>query len=202
MAQLVNGRRDKPVRLRVVPMRGWKRPMLWPDTGRAWPVPSPNLVTFDSAVAYAGIALVEATTASEGRGTDTPFQLVGAPGLDPSPLAALSVPGFSLSPSTFTPHQSSAASPKHSGQACRGVKIAVTQPRSARPYTLGIAVLRALRRAGVPWKSATALDDLLGTRRVRAALERGDNVAAIVAGDDGAHEAFRKERSRALLYAP
>jgi uncharacterized protein YbbC (DUF1343 family) len=183
-------------------MKGWRRSMLWPDTGRAWPVPSPNLRTFAAAVAYGGVALVEATTASEGRGTETPFQLVGAPDVDPAPLAALSVPGFTLTSATFTPRRAgSAVSPKHEGRACRGIKVAVAQPRSAHAYQLGVALLRALRaQPGVQWRSPAALDDLLGTAKVRAALERGDSVAAIVAADAADHEAFARERAKALLY--
>jgi uncharacterized protein YbbC (DUF1343 family) len=202
LARIANARRAQPAKLHVVPMKGWKRTMLWPDTGRAWPVPSPNLRAFHAAVAYAGVALVEATTASEGRGTEWPFQVVGAPGLDAAPLAAVSVPGFTLTAATFTPRRSaSAANPKHADAACRGVRIAVAQPRAARPYQLGLHLLRALRStAGVPWKAPSALDDLLGTRRVRAALDRGDGVAAILAADVPDHEAFARERAAALLY--
>jgi uncharacterized protein YbbC (DUF1343 family) len=202
LARLANARLEPPVKLSVVAMKGWKRTMLWPDTGRAWPVPSPNLRTFAAAVAYAGVSLVEATTASEGRGTESPFQLVGAPAMDPAPLAALSVPGFSLAPATFTPRRAgSAVSPKHEGATCRGVKIAVAQPRGAHPYQLGVTLLRALhQQRAVAWKSATALDDLLGTRKVRAAIERGDSVAAIVAADAADHDAFARERVKALLY--
>jgi uncharacterized protein YbbC (DUF1343 family) len=202
MARVVNARREGQGRLHVVPMKGWKRGMLWPDTGRAWPVPSPNLRTFGAAVAYGGVALVEATTASEGRGTESPFQLVGAPGLDGAPLVSAAAPGFTLTAATFTPHRSTAAAnPKHSGAACQGVKVAVSQPRAARPYQLGIALLRALHGQGaVQWKSPTALDDLLGTRKVRAAIERGDSVGAIVAADAAEHDAFQKERLKALLY--
>jgi uncharacterized protein YbbC (DUF1343 family) len=174
---------------------------LWPDTGRAWPVPSPNLRTFEGTVAYAGVVLLETTTVSEGRGTESPFQLIGAPGLDGAPLAALSVPGFSLTPARFTPRQSSAAAPKHSGTACLGVRIEVTQPRNAHPYQLGVSLLKALRAQGaLSWNSPAALDEFLGTPRVRAAIERGDSVAAMVAADAAALEAFQKERARALLY--
>jgi uncharacterized protein YbbC (DUF1343 family) len=202
LARLVDARRAQPGKVHVVAMKGWRRAMLWPDTGRAWPVPSPNLRTFDAALAYGGVALVEATSASEGRGTDTPFQLVGAPALDRAPMLEVSAPGFSLTPATFTPRRSTAAvNPKHTGVACQGVKVAVSQARAARPYQLGIGLLRALRgNPAAHWKTPTALDELLGTRKVRAALERGDSVAAIVGADAAEHEAFMKERAKALLY--
>jgi uncharacterized protein YbbC (DUF1343 family) len=202
LAQFANARRAKPARLRVIPMKGWRRDMLWPDTGRAWPVPSPNLRDFESALAYAGVGLLEATTLSEGRGTETPFRLLGAPGLDAEPLRAISVPGFVLTSARFTPRPSAVAvSPKHVNQECQGVKVEIAQPRAARPYQLGVALLRALHgKNGFRWRSPTALDDLLGTPDVRVALERGDSVASIVGADAAAIDTFRRERAKALLY--
>jgi uncharacterized protein YbbC (DUF1343 family) len=202
LAQIANARRDKPARLRVVAMKGWRRSMLWPDTGRAWPVPSPNLRSFEAALAYAGVSLLEATTLSEGRGTETPFQLLGAPGLSLAPLLALSVPGFGLAQVKFTPRPSaSAMNPKHANHECGGVRVDITQPRAARPYQLGIALLRATHgQPSFQWRSPTALDELLGSPKVRLALERGDSVASIVGADAEAIEAFKKERARALLY--
>lgn len=202
LAQIANARRDKPARLRVIPMKGWRRDMLWPDTGRPWPVPSPNLRDFESALAYAGVGLLEATTVSEGRGTETPFRLLGAPGLSSERLVALSVPGFVLTNARFTPRPSSTAvSPKHVNQECQGVRVEISQPRSARPYQLGVALLHALRgQDGFRWRSATALDELLGTPDLRVALERGDSVASIVGSDAAAIEAFKRERAKVLLY--
>src|SRR5262249_57179285 len=81
MAQYVNGQRSKPARLTVVPMHGWKRGMSWAETGRTWVAPSPNLRSPEAALVYPGTALLEGTNVSEGRGTDTPFLLVGAPWL-------------------------------------------------------------------------------------------------------------------------
>ncbi len=84
MARYANAKLAKPAKLEVVAMEGWSRSMLWQDTGLAWRSPSPNLRSADAALAYPGVALLEATNLSEGRGTEAPFLLFGAPWLDPS----------------------------------------------------------------------------------------------------------------------
>ena len=93
MARHANALLPRPARLSVVAMRGWRRAMRWPDTGRVWMPPSPNLRSADAALAYPGTCLLEATNASEGRGTDAPFLLLGAPWVDPAALPA-AAPGF------------------------------------------------------------------------------------------------------------
>ena len=102
--------------------------MTWSDTGRAWVPPSPNLRTPEAAIAYPGTALVEGTNVSEGRGTDAPFLLIGAPWLKPELLVpVVKVPGFTVEPTTFTPAASPAApSPKHAGKASPGLRVKVT----------------------------------------------------------------------------
>jgi uncharacterized protein YbbC (DUF1343 family) len=204
MARLVNASRPKPARLTVIAMKGWTRPMTWADTGRAWSPPSPNLRDAEAAIAYPGTALLEATNVSEGRGTDTPFLLLGAPWVKAAELvAAVSVPGFSLEAVKFTPQPSEAApDPKHKGVECAGVRVHVTDPKAAQPYTLGVALLRALRaQPEFEWRDkGTALDRLVGTRKLREGLERGDTVEAIVQADAAAIKAFKAQRKAALLY--
>lgn len=205
MARYVNARLPRPSRLTVVPMHGWNRGMLWSDTGRDWVPPSPNLVTADAATAYPGVCLLEATNVSEGRGTESPFLLLGAPWLrTEAVLASLSVPGFAFEAARFTPLASEAApDPKFGDAACAGVRVHVTDPRAARPYALGVALLATLRRLQpeFAWRhGGLALDRLVGTRRLRDALERGDGVEAIVKADAAAIETFRRERRAILLY--
>ena len=204
MARLVNAARAKPAKLTVVPLRGWKRTMTWSDTGRPFVPPSPNLRTPEAAIAYPGTALVEGTNVSEGRGTDAPFLLVGAPWLKPELLLpVVKVSGFTVEPTTFTPAPSPAApSPKHAGKASPGLRIKVTNAAEAKPYTLGVTLLHALRtQPGFEWlRDGEAIDRLVGTKKLRAALERGDTVDAIVAADADAIAAYRKERLKALLY--
>jgi uncharacterized protein YbbC (DUF1343 family) len=204
IARYVNAGREKPAKLTVVPMRGWKRTMTWSDTGRAWVPPSPNLRTPEAVIAYPGTCLVEATNVSEGRGTEAPFLLIGAPFVKPElVVAAVKVPGFTLEPTTFTTAASPAApTPKHVGKASTGVRVKVTNAGEAKPYTLGVALLAALKaQPGFEWlRDGEALDRLVGTKKLRAALDRGDTVEAIVAADNDAIAKFRQDRLKALLY--
>ena len=204
MARLVNAGRAKPAKLTVIPLRGWKRSMTWSDTGRAWVPPSPNLRTPDAAIAYPGTALVEGTNVSEGRGTDAPFLLIGAPWLKPALLVpVVKVAGFTVEPTTFTPAASAAApTPKHAGKASPGLRIKVGDAGGAKPYELGVTLLHALRtQPGFEWlRDGEAIDRLVGTKKLRAALERGDSVEAIVAADADAIAAYRKDRLKSLLY--
>lgn len=204
MARYVNARRERPARLTVVAMKGWRRGMTWADTGRPWVPPSPNLRSVEAALAYPGVCLLEVTNVSEGRGTESPFLLLGAPWLRAEALAGtVQVPGFALEPAPFTPRSSSSApEPKYRDESCAGLRVRVSGASASRPYTLGVALLHALRRLPeFRWRDdGAALDRLVGTRRLRQALERGDDVAAIVASDGAALAAFRDERRPALLY--
>jgi uncharacterized protein YbbC (DUF1343 family) len=204
MATVANRRRTKPGRVRVVPMQGWSRSMTWAETGRPWVDPSPNLRSAEAAMAYPGTCLLEATDASEGRGTEAPFLLIGAPWMDPGRVAReAATPGFALEPATFTPTASPAApNPKLLGRQCRGLRVKVTDRSAARPWTLGLRLLVALRRhPEFGWVGGgTWLDALSGTKAVRAALERGESADAIVASEAPAIEGWRRERKASLLY--
>lgn len=206
LARYVNQRLAKPARLTVVPMRGWLRAMTWQDTGRAWPSPSPNLRTAEAALAYPGTCLLEATNASEGRGSQAPFLLVGAPWLRPAAVIdAVRVPGFTLEAVRFTPRASAAAPrPKFADVEVAGLRVHVSDAAAVEPFALGVALLRALRASHPEfgWRNGdgASLDRLVGTRRLREALERGDSAADIVASDAADHLSWREERRAALLY--
>jgi uncharacterized protein YbbC (DUF1343 family) len=202
LARLANAARAKPARLTVVAMDGWRRSMRWRDTGRPWVAPSPNLRTADAALAYPGTCLFESTDATEGRGTDAPFLLLGAPWVDANAIARVRAPGFALSPTTFTPRASEAASaPKHRDVFCHGVRVEVTDANAARGYELGVRLLYALRaQKGFRWTREGALDWLVGTRALRTALERGDTPDAILASDAPDLAAWERERTPFLLY--
>lgn len=202
MARVANAGRAKPARLTVVAMEGWKRSMRWRDVGRAWIAPSPNLRSAEAALVYPGTCLLESTRATEGRGTDAPFLLIGAPWVDASALASVRSPGFALTPTRFTPRASEAArSPKHRDVECAGVRVSVTDASATRPYELGLRLLQALRKqAGFGWTREGALDWLVGTRRVREALERGDSVESMLEANAADLAAWERERAPALLY--
>jgi len=204
LAQLVNSRREKPGRVTVIPMKGWKRSMHWMDTGLKWIPPSPNLRSPEAAIAYPGVALLEGTNVSEGRGTETPFLLFGAPWLKPEAvIPEIPTAGLTLETAAFTPAPSPAApEPKYKGQACAGVRVTVKDGAPVAPYRLGVAILSALgKQPGFEWRDGGApFDRLIGTKRVRAALEKGEPVDAIVAADLPAIEVWRKDRQKFLLY--
>ena len=195
--------------LRHWTMQGWRRAMLWPDTGRPFVAPSPNMPTFETAVVYPGMCLVEATEISEGRGTTRPFVLCGAPTVDPRALAtrvnAQNLPGVFALPTYFRPQFQ-----KHRGTICGGVELALTAPRDVPGYRLGLEVLAALHaQDGFAWRSAPyefvtdrpAIDLLTGGTHVRETLARGGDLAGFIAGWRADETAFRAERRSALLYA-
>lgn len=204
MARYANEQRAKKAKLKVVEMRRWARSMQWTDTGRTWIPPSPNLRSPEAALAYPGTALLESVNVSEGRGTDAPFLLLGAPWLRVNlVLARVSVPGFELSPARFTPRGGPfAPEPKYRDLECAGLRVAVTRPGAVEPFTLGVALLHALRwQPEFQWlRGGAALDNLLGTRSVRQRLQRGDGVESIIRADDAAAAAWVKDRKEALLY--
>jgi uncharacterized protein YbbC (DUF1343 family) len=204
MARFVNGQRAKPGKVTVVSMTGWKRPMTWLDTGRPWVNPSPNLRSAEAALAYPGTCLLEATNVSEGRGTESPFVLLGAPWLAKGALDAIPpVPGFGFEPAVFSPAANPGApAPRYAGQECHGLRVKVAQPQAAEPYRLGLTLLSLLRsQQGFEWRDGgAALDRLLGTSRPREALLKGQAVETIVEQDAKDIAAFRKEREKALLY--
>lgn len=175
--------------LAVVPCAGWQRKMWFDDTGLPWVPPSPAIPWPDTALVYPGTCLIEGTNLSEGRGTALPFHLVGAPWMDEWQLATalnqLALPGVYFRPVAFQP-----AASKWVGQRCGGVQLHVADRRAFRPVTVGLHLLattRALypdkfvyRKSGEENKHPY-IDLLIGTARVRRALDGGVSVADLVA---------------------
>jgi uncharacterized protein YbbC (DUF1343 family) len=128
--------------LHVVPMRGWRRELVWQDCGLAWVPPSPNLPRHEGALVYPGQVLLEGTNLSEGRGTTTPFEQFGAPWIEPAALldAIGEVPGARLRPVSFEP-----TFQKWRGEVCRGLFVHVTDASAFRSYRMTLRLLRALR---------------------------------------------------------
>jgi uncharacterized protein YbbC (DUF1343 family) len=202
MARYVNRGLDNPARLKVVPMKGWRRDMTWEDTGLSWGPPSPNLRSPEAAIAYPGIALMAITNVSEGRGTESPFLVVGAPWLRPSELPA-EVPGFVLEPTTFTPVASPVQpEPIWVDQECQGMEIRVTDRAAAEGYRLGVTLLAALQNhPEFEWKpNGEALAKRVGTPRLLDDLRQGKTVDEIIEADQPDHEAWRRDRASVLLY--
>src|SRR5262249_46781885 len=125
LAQMYNAEKKIGAKLRVVPMQGWLRGDWFDSTGVMWVNPSPNLRSVNEATLYPGVALIEHTNVSVGRGTDTPFEIVGAPWIDSRKFAeylnSRLIAGVRFVPVTFTP-----SSGPYSGQVCRGINLIVT----------------------------------------------------------------------------
>ena len=202
MAQFVNSRLEPSAEMTVVPMQGWKRSMTWEDTGRPWVSPSPNLRSAEAALVYPGTAFLEVTNVNEGRGTTDPFLIIGAPWLDPSQVE-VSVPGFRLEPTTFTPESSAAApTPKYLDEECAGFRVVVTDRTVAEPFRLGVnLVTELMKQPEFEWRrNGEALTWLMGTPRLFEDLQAGMPKDEIVAFDEIDHETWRQERQAFLLY--
>jgi len=196
--------------LEVVPLDGWSRAMYHDETGLPWIIPSPNIPTLDSAIVYPGAVLFEGTRLSEGRGTTRPFELIGAPWIDGERLAAAmnerGLPGVHFRPAFFEP-----TFQKHAGQTCGGCQLHVLDRRTFRPVRSSVELMAEFRRqdpARFPWREPPyeyerdkqPIDILYGSDRLRATLDAGGDVSALVASWAPDEEAFRKTREKYLLY--
>jgi uncharacterized protein YbbC (DUF1343 family)/CubicO group peptidase (beta-lactamase class C family) len=145
LAKMFNAERNINAKLTVVPMEGWQRGDWFDSTGLGWVNPSPNLRSLSEATLYPGVALIEGTNVSVGRGTDTPFEVVGAPWMKGRELAAFlngrGIAGVRFVPVTFTP---SAA--VYNGQKCEGVNLVLTERNALDAPELGIELATALQR--------------------------------------------------------
>ncbi len=181
IVQFVNDSENIKVDLEVIKMEGWRRGMLWKDTGLAWINPSPNMRSYTAALVYPGMCLVEATNISEGRGTDTPFEIVGAPFFDTekfiSEFESLGLPGVHVAPTSFIPTRQ-----KWMGNMCQGVRWVVSDEKAFRPYLTGLAFIwlahLLYKDKGFEWRNAPyefvterpAIDLLTGSADFREAI--------------------------------
>ncbi len=145
LAKMFNAERSINAKLTVVPMEGWQRGDWFDSTGLEWVNPSPNLRSVTEAALYPGVGVIEGTNVSVGRGTDTPFELVGAPWIKSKELAAYlngrGIAGVRFVPVTFTPFASN-----YAGQKCEGVNIVLTERNALDGPELGIELAAALRK--------------------------------------------------------
>ncbi|MBX3187692.1 MAG: DUF1343 domain-containing protein [Labilithrix sp.] len=187
------------VRLEVVRMQGWRRRDYFDRTGLTWVSPSPNLRTVEEVVLYPAIALLEGTNVSVGRGTSTPFEILGAPFIDGEALAkkleSLAPEGVAFEPVTFTP-----SSAVHKGKKCGGVRVRVTDRARFAPVRTGVAIAIALRELHPNEWDVDHVDRLLASKAATAAIREGKSVAAVEATWVAALPAFEAKRSRFLLY--
>jgi uncharacterized protein YbbC (DUF1343 family) len=199
LALLFNGERKIGVELTVVKMEGWRRADFYDSVGLEWINPSPNIRSLTQALLYPGIGLLETTNVSVGRGTDTPFEIVGAPWLDGNKLSeALSraaLPGVKFVPSSFTPGSS-----KFAAERCGGVKIIITDRATFKPVAVGIEIAYQLNRLhGAEWKSDDYIS-LLANRLALGALKSGRSRSEIEATWAAGLAEFAAVRRKYLLY--
>ena len=211
LARYFNVEHQIGVELEVVPCEGWRRADWWEATGLPFVPPSPNMPTVDTAAVYPGLCMVEGTNLSEGRGTTRPFEIIGAPFLEPNAfceaLRRESLPGVKFRPMSFLP-----TFQKHRGVSCGGAMLHVTDRASFLPVRTGIAVCKAARAVGgdrFEWRTekyefvdtVPAIDLLTGTDTVRKAIDSGKSLDAAMEGFDRDLASFLPVRARHLLYS-
>jgi uncharacterized protein YbbC (DUF1343 family)/CubicO group peptidase (beta-lactamase class C family) len=199
LAQMYNVERKIGARLRVIPMQGWLRGDWFDSTGIVWINTSPNLRSVNEAELYTGVALVEGTNVSVGRGTDTPFEVMGAPWIDARAYSdymnARLIPGVRFVPVAFTP-----VSGPYQNQQCKGVNIIVTDRTVLDAPEMGIELASALKKLYPDnWKMEHMIS-ALSNQQVFDQLAAGDDPRSIAQGWQDDLEKFKELRQKYLLY--
>ncbi|NLT70735.1 MAG: DUF1343 domain-containing protein [Verrucomicrobiaceae bacterium] len=200
LAGLFNAERKVEAELRVIRVEGWSPEMRFDETGLPWVNPSPNMRSLTQALLYPGVGLVEFTNLSVGRGTDTPFEHIGAPWLHDGRLARQlndeKIPGIQFLPTRFTP-----AASVYEGEDCAGVRFFITDRDRLRPLDLGIALMRQIhQQAGDTFNLAEKGNVLLRHPETIALLLRGADRTEIRASWQPELNEFLKRREPFLLY--
>ncbi len=199
LARLFNAERKLGADLEVVHMEGWQRGDLYDRTGLLWVNPSPNLRGLAETLLYPGVGLLERTNVSVGRGTDRPFEWIGAPWLDGPRLAAAmseqDLPGVRFVPLNLTP-----AASVHQGKVCGGVHILVDDWSRFRPVPTGIALACALHRLYPGTWQVERFDDLLRHRATWEGLKRGDSWQKLEKAWQADLQRFLEVRRKYLIY--
>ena len=210
MALMFKGEFGVKCDLEVIKMEGWRRSAWYDQTGLPWVMPSPNIPTFDTAIVYPGSVMIEGTNISEGRGTTRPFEIIGAPFIDPNVLVEElekdDLPGAVFRAMHFQP-----TFHKFNGEICGGIQIHVTDRDQFKPVATGVAVISAIRRlypASFAWKQPPyeyvydhlPFDVIAGTASLREQIDAGVPVAEIEqTWEEGIRE-FVTRRESYLLY--
>ena len=199
LALLFNREKRIDAQLTVIPMRGWRRTTWFDETGITWVNPSPNLRSITQATLYPGIGVLEQTNISVGRGTDTPFEQLGAPWVDGVELARVlnsrEIEGVRVYPVAFTPRSS-----KYSGQWCEGIAVLVTDRRRFRPVSFGVEIAAALFRLHPNDFDLDALVRLSGSLSLVERIRGGDDPTNITDGWEEGENVWRQTRRPYLLY--
>ncbi len=199
LAKLFNDERGIHAKLQVIPMEGWMRGDWYDSTGLAWIDPSPNLRSMTAATLYPGVALIEGTNISVGRGTDTPFEIVGAPWVNGRELAqylnAREISGVRFVPVSFTPSSSN-----YANQKCEGVNILSIERGAFDAPELGIELAAALQKLYPQQFHIEKMIDLLLDQPSYDAIVKGEDPRRIAAEWPDALEKFQAIRQKYLIY--
>ncbi len=199
IARMIRAERKLDVDLIVIPCQGWSRTMSWEDTGLTWIDPSPNMRNLTEAYLYPGIGLLETTNVSVGRGTDTPFEILGAPWIDGRQLAERlrqrQIPGIRFVPVEFTPTSS-----KFADQRCGGIYMAVVDRLHLDPVRVGLEIAVILRALYPEQWDTGNLNRLMGNAELHRMIVEGSPIDSVLeAAAEGIAE-FDRRRQQYLLY--
>jgi uncharacterized protein YbbC (DUF1343 family) len=199
LARLFNAERKIGADLTVVAMKNWRRDAWFDETSLGWISPSPNMRNLHAATLYPGIGAIESTNLSVGRGTDTPFEHIGAPWIDGVRLAealnARQIPGIRFYPVRFTPTAS-----KFANEECGGVFMVITDRNALRPVRVGVEIAAALVTLFPGKLEIDAARRLFGSAASLERIKAADDPAAIASSWSGAEARWRLLRAKYLLY--
>jgi uncharacterized protein YbbC (DUF1343 family)/CubicO group peptidase (beta-lactamase class C family) len=199
LAKLFNEEKKIGANLTVVPMQNWRRDDWFDHTGLTWINPSPNMRNLNQATLYPGIGAIEYSNISVGRGTDQPFEQIGAPWINGRALAetlnARALPGITFYPIAFTPTSS-----KYAKEACQGVFMVITNRAALQPVRVGLEIAAALWKLYPDRYSMENTDRLVGSRQVLERVRGGEDPARVAAGWLGDEARWRLLRAKYLLY--
>ncbi len=199
LALMFNGERRLGADVRVIQMEGWRRAMWYDETGLEWMNPSPNIRNLTQAALYPGVCLLESPQISVGRGTDTPFQVVGAPWFRAREMAAhlngLRLPGVRFQTRRFRPQAS-----VYKGEVCEGVDILLTNREAFDPVLTGLELLAAVLKFHPEKFQLETVMRLLGSDEAAARLKRGESGREILAAMKSQLDEFMRIRAKYLLY--
>lgn len=199
LAMLFNEENRLGARLEVVKLEGWRRSLWLDETSLPWVNPSPNIRNLGQATLYTAVGLLESTNLSVGRGTDTPFEIFGAPWINATRLTRTlqkrKLPGLKIIPAHFTPSDN-----HYRGKRCHGVRVELTDRSRLRTVAAGLEMARAVARLYPGRFQLDKLVGMTGSEAVVKAIQRGDSVARILENEQEALRNFLQIRQRYLLY--
>jgi uncharacterized protein YbbC (DUF1343 family) len=199
LAKLFNAEKAIGADLTVVELKNWDRGQWFDETGLPWINPSPNMRNLLQATLYPGVGAIEGTNLSVGRGTDTPFEQIGAPWIDgvrlSDALNARGIPGVRFYPVRFTP-----ASSKYAKEECQGVFMIVTDRAALRPVRLGVELASMLHTLYGSKFELESAERLFGSKEGLARVRAGDDPASIAASWAAGEARWRRLRAKYLIY--